>query len=332
MHRSLVLAVATLSIVGSVAEGARNSQQSLSGSIKGHSGSWNSSRETSVTLPSFTQTVYNEAGTGLGEESLLLSGIPAGTYSSYTVTMDWGSSINDAWSSEAIWALTNGSTVASSTTFYVDPGAATNSFDDADPATLSWTGFFDTAYTAPTNGALYFLMAQAFNDSGATWNNVSITLGDGSIAPPAATPAVLGGSTSAPLAASQVLWYSFNYSGSGAIDLNTTGSSLSANSGGFSDDTEMALYSAAGALIETNDDIDFTNGVYTSGLSYTSGELVAGTYYVAVTGFNGAFNSSFGVTSTSISTGTIVLNGLSVPEPTSMAILGAMGTLARRRR
>jgi hypothetical protein len=331
---SSVIAVAALSVamLGTSAMAARAPKSFTNGAVPSHPGSWTSPREASVTLPSFNQVVFNEAGGGLDEESVLLTGIPAGTYTGYTVTVDWDSSVGDAWSSEAIWAFTNGPTVAGSSVFYADPGPAVDSFDDPLPASLSWTGFFDTPYTAPTNGNMYMLMAQSFGGSGATWNNVSVTLSDASVTPPASTTAVLGGSLSAPIATSEVLWYSFNYSGSGAINLDTAGSTLTASTFGEPDDTEIALYSAAGALIETNDDTDFTNGILTSSLSYASGELPAGTYYVAVTGFNGVFAGAFAASSTSISEGTIFLSGLSIPEPTSLAALSMVGLVARRRR
>ncbi len=335
-HVSLIVAAAALSVLafGSVASASRDTAKSLSGRNLSHPGAWATGRELVHTFPTFNQVVYNEPIAGLAEESLELTGMPAGTYTSYQVTMDWGGSVNEAWSSEALWALSDASTIDTTSVFYADPGSSLDSFNDPLPASLAWTGYFDTPYTVPTSGSLYFLMAQQFNDSGATWSNVSITLDDALVTPPVAVQAYLDNnrSTSAPISAAQVLWYVFDYSGTGDINLSTAGSTLTASSFGSANDTEMALYDSVGSMIETNDDTDFAADILTSNLSFASGELPAGTYYVAVSGFNGTFANAFGVSSNSISTGTIVLNGLYVPEPTSLALMGIGCTLIRRRR
>lgn len=325
------LSVACLLVLASVAQAERSTPTSLSGRDISHPGLWSTARETTVTLPSFNQVVYNEQGPGLGEDAVLLTGIPAGTYTSYSVTFDWGSPVNASWSREAEWALSSAPTIAPSTVYYTDPGPAVNAAGNSTPRSLSWSGFFDTPYTAPASGDLYFMMAQTFDNSGATWSNISITLGDAVVTPPPSTPTTLGGSLSEPLGPGKVLWYSFTYGGAGAININTLGSTISTNSLGYANDTEIALYDSLGKLVETNDDIDFVNGVLTSGLTYTSGELAAGTYYVAVTGYDGVFNRDFGVSSNSISSGTIVLNGLT-PEPASALLGCAAGILSRRRR
>lgn len=323
---AIVAATATVFALSSVASADRGTQKTISGNAPTPSSPISNFAEASHTIPSFSQTVTSTAG------SLLLTGIPAGTYTSYSVSLDWAAGPGDPWSSEGIWALTD-APLATATTFYADPGPSSAALDSGAPVHLTWSGPLDVPYTAPADGSLYFLSLQTFGGSSANWSNISITLNDSVVSPPSSTATVLGGSISAPLAASAVQWYSFSYSGAGAISLDTTGSTLTPSTFGEPNDTEIALYSSAGALIETNDDIDFAGGVLTSGLSYTSGELPAGTYYVAVTGFNGAFAGGFGATSTSISTGTIVLNGLSVvPEPTSLAALGMISLIGRRRR
>lgn len=261
----------------------------------------------------------------------LLTGIPAGTYTSFSVSVDWSVAGGDPWSDEAIWALTD-APLATATTFYADPGPASNAAANGSPVTLTWNGFFDIPYTAPTNGSLYFLSAQTFTGSSANWNNITITLSDATITPPPSIPTTLGGSISTPIAPAQIIWYSFEYTG-GALNLDTAGSTLTASTLGDENDTEMALFSSTGALIAANDDVNFGAGILTSALSFDDGELAPGTYYLAVGGFNSTFGSAFGASSTAIQSGKIIVNGLSlVPEPATLGLLAGLSLLGLRRR
>lgn len=281
--------------------------------------------EANFTFPSFSNLVGDMIITNE------LTGAPAGVYTSYNVTVDWSANAGDPWSSEGIWAFVSDTAVDPNTsTFYADPGSAPNAAGNGDPVTLAWNGFMDTPYNG--GDPLHFAQLQLFTGSSANWDNISITIGTDMPTAPLATQTYLGGSLSAPLAAEQIQWYKFDYSGSGAIALDTMGSDLTPNSGAFEDDTEMALFSSTGGLIDLNDDIDFSGGILTSALSFGDGELPAGTYYLAVGGFNSVFAGAFGVSSTSISTGTIMLNGLSIPEPTTLGALAAFATLALCRR
>jgi hypothetical protein len=289
--------------------------------------------EASFTFPFFNQVVNNSSAIpGIDPESVLLAGLPAGTWSSYSVSVDWSAVSGDPWSSEAIWALTSASDLADpSIVFYADPGVSDDSLPNGSPVTLTWSGFFDEPYTTGST-PLYFLMGQTFSGSTANWNNISITLGDDLPVPPTPPPSTLlnvGGSYSAPLAAGEVLWYSFNFAG-GALSLDTLGSTLTVSTFGSVNDTEMGLYNSLGELILSNDDADITNGIYTSELNFPS--LPAGTYYLAVGGFNLNFADEFVVTSTAIQSGTIVINGLSIPEPATLSVLAGLGLVALRRR
>ncbi len=126
------------------------------------------------------------------------------------------------------------------------------------------------------------------------------------------------------LAAGEVKWYTFQIpadasaAGLTYVDFNTFGSALVANN-----DTEIAVYTSAGTLVATDDDdsdgllsqlsfgdtatprpIDGT-GVAGAG---QDGDLVAGTYYLAVAAFNSTFASPWDVASTSAFSGTFDVN------------------------
>lgn len=179
----------------------------------------------------------------------------------------------------------------------------------------------------------YYLIADAFrgsagNPSTATAINGTLTLSAFVPPTPPASQAVsLGGSITGSLAAGQVNWYSFTTAG-GAVSFDTEGSALSP-----SNDTELFLYDSNGSLLGTDDD-DGTGllSILNSGDELPA-SLAAGTYYLAIGSFNTVGNPDWTVTSTSSNTGAYVINGISViPEPTSLAMVGVIGALVRRRR
>jgi hypothetical protein len=281
----------------------------------------------------FNQVVDNQSAVaGLDPESHSLAGAPAGTYTHFNVSVNWSAIAGNPFSSEAIWAFTDTNDLNTVSTFYADPGPAPNSQNNGNPITLQWNGFFDIPYTS--GNPLFMLMGQTFSGSSANWNNVTVTIDSAVPVAPPSTPTNVGGSITTTLLPAEVKWYSFHYSGSGALDFNTLGSALADPNATFPNDTEIGLYSAAGTLVDTNDDIDFSGGNYLSQLTFTSGELPAGDYYLAVGGFNTDFGPAFGVSSTSGMTGLLNINGLSIPEPGSLALLAFGGslTVARRRR
>lgn len=77
-------------------------------------------------------------------------------------------------------------------------------------------------------------------------------------------------------------------------------------------DTEMAIYDGInGQFLFFNDDEDFANNQYTSLLPFgTSGLdfLPAGTYYIAVAGFNATFADDFTVTTNSLNSGPVTVD------------------------
>lgn len=179
-----------------------------------------------------------------------------------------------------------------------------------------------------TSGSSYNVnFWEGYNDSGidATWSNVSFTFYR--VQPPSCT--------------------NLGYIDRGSFTLDTLGSALAS-----SNDTEIGLYDANGALIATNDDINSGAGNYLS--SIAPGSLADGTYYVAVSGYNSTFDADWGVSSSSAYTGTTTLNisngtstvsrsdalgagGINwycftVPAPSSIALAGVAGLVAIRRR
>jgi len=154
------------------------------------------------------------------------------------------------------------------------------------------------------------------------------------------------------IAAGAIVWFKFTLTspvsaGSGTfLDIDTEGSTLTPTN-----DTELGLYTSAGNLVNngtaaTDDDsgsgllTQLTFGVTSparpavgDGLAYNGrhGDLPAGTYFLALTGFNGTFNTTnFNVTSTSTYSGTYVLNLKlgSVPAGGPPAVFTDLGTVA----
>lgn len=122
-------------------------------------------------------------------------------------------------------------------------------------------------------------------------------------------------------------FYTFTILDDGVMDITTefanvfTGSNL---------DSEIALFDSSGTLLgENDDDIGLYSGLY--GLN-----LTAGTYTVAVGGWDTTFADGFSVTP-GASTGDyrLTLSFSAVPEPSTMGVLGlvalGLGTLRRRR-
>lgn len=147
--------------------------------------------------------------------------------------------------------------------------------------------------------------------------------------------------------AGQVIWMKFTLAATtNAADIFSFGSDY---------DTEIGLYSAGGSLIQFDDDFNFPAAPWSrigigNGTGYdvdgagplaafgatNTGDgaavafLGAGTYYVALGGFNTAFANGFGATGgADFGTGQICIN---IPAPGAFALVGLGGLVAGRRR
>lgn len=293
------------------------------------------------TFPMFNLNVANPI------TSIDLNGaaVPAGVYQSYEVAFDWTAGGGDPWSDEAIWAFVNEPFPGSpGSVFYADPGPSPDSAGNGNAVRLTWSGLLD----APYNGGspLHFWQRQTFAGSNALWSNISITLRNaGAVAPPSIDLGNLNAGmtmNTGTLSPTGVVWYKFTVGdviGPGDfLTIDTFGSTLTGGSFGNGNDSEIGLYSSSGALIATNDDADFGAGNLLSYLGFggavdTVGDLAAGTYYIALGGFNTDFGPAFGAVSTSPVNGNYKLTiNTNVPTPGVMALAGLAGFAAARRR
>lgn len=220
------------------------------------------------------------------------------------------------------------------------------------PTTITGAG---AVFTGTTIGTWTFEMYESYDDGGPSvidqsWSNLSIQVQDYVPVPPPGGVIDLGTLTgpltvSANLAAAQIIWYKFTIGADAVnpgtfLDIDTEGSTLVT-----SNDTELGLYKANGQKRAEDDDdgsgllSQLTFGdvgprpAVGSGLPYNGrdGTLLAGTYYLAVGGYNSVFNDGFAATSTSANTGTVVVNfNTNIPEPATLVLL-ALGALLRRR-
>ena len=122
------------------------------------------------------------------------------------------------------------------------------------------------------------------------------------VVPPNPVPATPGGSIATTLGVAQVLWFSFNHPG-GAFSVDTLGSTI-----GPLGDSELFLFDSNGDLADSNDDIDFDADNFLSRITLLN--LSAGTYFLAVGGYDTEGSSGFTVLSTSGEAGPLVINGL----------------------
>ena len=181
----------------------------------------------------------------------------------------------------------------------------------------TWTGPQSANITrslfmwAASGSQFSFEAYESFNDGGidATWTDVSFAFSAASIA-------------------------NLGFFEPGDLTFSLEGSSF---------DTEIALYTAAGSLIGTND--DFSGNLW----SQITSNLAAGDYYVIVGGYNSTFSNGAAGAGTAAGNYALTVNGnaaasgslaagsfasfsFTVPTPGALALLGAGALIGRRRR
>jgi hypothetical protein len=249
--------------------------------------------------------------------------IPVGTYTGFSISVDWVAGGGNPWSNEANIFFADGN-FTTFTTIHQNGTTADNGASNGDPVTLTWNGFLAIPYEG--GDPLWFLGSQAYSGSTAAWSNISVTLTQ------AAVPTLddfLTGTLNGPVdsVSGNTLGGGDNLNGPNGIGAGSWSGEdhvYQLNWGGGDINIDLLFTNANGDidLILFGDNTG--NVVLGSGQSTTDNEnvnilgLAAGTYYIAVDGWQGDTNSyDLNVT----------------PEPASIALL-AMGAavVIRRRR
>ncbi len=167
-------------------------------------------------------------------------------------------------------------------------------------------------------GTWTFDFYESYDDGGdglpdATWDYIDFMFGDWSAPePPDAMEIAVPSVTTGTSTSYEVEWFMFDIGMTLDMDINSFGSLY---------DTELGLYDDAGALLASNDD---AGGLQSQILA----TLDAGTYYIALGGYNTAYNPVWDAVG-GYASGDYILNV--TPEPTSLVLL-ALGGLALLRR
>jgi hypothetical protein len=256
----------------------------------------------------------------IGAAPLPTGAVTLGTYNHVTITTNWVAAGGDPFSSEALFALATGTDPDNAAPIYKFLTPFANGADSGAPITLSYSGYLYQSYSGGDPISLFAV--QDFPGSAASWNNLTITLDEQPLPAVPLVETIQGGSISGTLAAGEVDWFKFTYTG-GPLNINTAGTTLSP-----SNDTMIALFNGDGGLEIIDDD---SLGLL-SMLEFADGELPLGEYYLAVLGFDlgNTFDDGLGVTSGSENVGPYTVNGISIPEPTALWGLCALGILGLR--
>ncbi len=274
------------------------------------------------TLPPFDVAAVTEWPTDVAID---VSAVPPGEYAGYEMSLETGglAAVDVRWRLE-----TPGNPVP-----LAAPGASPDA-DELFPPVLTWSGSFHQTYQGGDPLTLIARMDQQGQQL--DWTNVTLTLISGTV-PPATPPAVadLGviadGVTTGQgtLTSNGVVWFRFETAAITVADcaslrVDTYGSTLTGGIFLNGNDPEIAVYSADGLLLATSDDVDQVYGDLQGRITFgadeglrgtPAGDLPAGTYYLAVAGYNTAFDwSQFAVTPDSGVMGPLVVN-LTLNEP-----------------
>lgn len=217
---------------------------------------------------------------------------------------------------------------------YVGPFTTTTSYTD--PQTVTLSTYITAYYGLDPVGNWKVRAYESFDDGGVgsvdkNWDSLTVTFTDepDTSSPPSAIDlGTLGaGDTidTQSFVGGDVKWYKFTLAaptaGSEFLDIDTEGTTTF----GTGNDTEIGLYRSNGLLITDDDDSgssllsqlsfgpdagDRGDGGFTGALNYDGrdGNLPAGTYYLAVVGYNATFGQFWAVTTTSTSAGDVQVN------------------------
>ena len=288
-----------------------------------------SSALAAFTFPAFTVNVSNTSAAGLEPTFTSLTGAPAGSYNAYSVSVDWGGSINDAWSNEAIFALIDSTDLVNGV-FYADPGVSSVSAGNPTPRTLTWSGLLDVPYSG--GDPLVFAAAQTFAPSGATWSNITVTLDTVTIL----STSFSGDTTGDPTWTRPFADFS-GLSGLGVgvtyevipFFVDTPGSYAIEETQAF--DGFMYLYEDSFDPLAplVNGVVGNDDGAGGIGTSDFIATLTPGTqYYLVTTGFEPGEEGTYSGTITGPGVATLGL----IPEPSSLSLVAAAGLMTLRRR
>ncbi|RCW93708.1 GEVED domain-containing protein [Winogradskyella arenosi] len=100
------------------------------------------------------------------------AGVPAGasgSYSSFSITVDWSAGEGGPWSSEAELTIT---TTAGALSLEATDGSALSSSD----TTLTFEGDLPAVYVPSTDGYFDIILDQTYSGSDANWSNITVTL------------------------------------------------------------------------------------------------------------------------------------------------------------
>ncbi|MFC0604523.1 T9SS type A sorting domain-containing protein [Winogradskyella pulchriflava] len=114
------------------------------------------------------------------------AGVPAGMYSTFSVSVDWAEDAGNPFSSEADLTMT---TTAGSV--LIDP-ATTGSAGSANPTTMTFDGTFTADYDPTTDGFMDIVLNQSWSGSSANWSNIVVTIVPALTCTPPAGTVVLG--------------------------------------------------------------------------------------------------------------------------------------------
>jgi hypothetical protein len=279
-------------------------------------------------LPDATAIGNPNGGTFI-EYDLNGAAIPAGTYTGFSVSLDFTGVPYGAaggWQNEAFIQFGDSNfagTVVNHTGGFV---AAAGAGGTTAAATLTYDGFFATDYSG--GDPLWFVGIQAYTGYVADWSNISVTLTEG--APPASPLLALSiGTLNGPVdsASGDTAGSSDDLDGGNGLpgggSWNGGDDVYQLNWGGGAFNADLLFTNANGDIDLFLYDDDFATTELASSETTTdneniNGTLAAGTYFLVVDGWSGASNAyTLNVT----------------PEPASLCLL-AMGAavVIRRRR